>query len=60
MLEWSPALLQAKALTVDVAIVTVGRSANEDGDCKVAEDFDLTATEKARQRDVSIAFHAQC
>lgn len=53
------AQLQQQARTDDVAVVTLGRSAGEGGDRKVADDFDLTATEQALLRQVAAAFHAQ-
>jgi len=53
------ALLQAQAQAADVAVLTLGRSAGEGGDRKVANDFDLTAAEQALLRQVSAAFHAQ-
>lgn len=54
----APALLQTQAQAADVALVTLGRSAGEGGDRKVADDFNLTATETALLKQVSAAFHA--
>ena len=52
-------LLQAQAQAADVALVTLGRSAGEGGDRKVADDFNLTAAEKTLLMQVGAAFHAQ-
>lgn len=52
------ALAQA-AQTADVALLTLGRSAGEGGDRKVANDFDLTDAEQALLRQVAAAFHAR-
>jgi beta-glucosidase len=53
------AQLQQQAKASDVAVLTLGRSAGEGGDRKVADDFDLTAGEQALLKQVSAAFHAQ-
>jgi len=53
------ALLQQQAKAADVALVTIGRSAGEGGDRKVADDFTLTAAEQALLKQVTTAFHAQ-
>ncbi len=51
--------VQQAAQTADVALLTIGRSAGEGGDRKVAYDFNLTAAEQALLRQVATAFHAQ-
>ncbi len=53
------AQLQQLARTADVALLTLGRSAGEGGDRKVADDFNLTAAEQALLEQVATAFHAQ-
>ena len=53
------ALLQAQMAAADVAVLTIGRSAGEGGDRKVAGDFSLTSTEQALLRQVAAAFHAK-
>jgi beta-glucosidase len=53
------AMLEQQAQAADVAIITLGRSAGEGGDRKVADDFDLTTAEQALLRQVATAFHAQ-
>ena len=52
------AMLAQQARLADVAIVTLGRSAGEGGDRKVADDFDLTSAEQALLKQVATAFHA--
>ncbi|WP_210519935.1 glycoside hydrolase family 3 C-terminal domain-containing protein [Hymenobacter terricola] len=52
-------VLQQQAQAADVAVVTLGRSAGEGGDRKVADDFTLTAAEQALLQQVATAFHAQ-
>jgi beta-glucosidase len=52
-------LVEEQAQTTDVAIITLGRSAGEGGDRKVADDFNLTAAEQALLKQVATAFHAQ-
>ena len=48
-----------QALSADVALVTLGRSAGEGGDRQVANDFELTAAEQALLKQVATAFHGQ-
>ena len=59
--EMAPAeaMLQQKAQTADVALITLGRSAGEGGDRKVDDDFNLTTAEQALLKQVATAFHAQ-
>ncbi len=52
-------LLAPAAQAADVAVVTIGRSAGEGGDRKVANDFTLTAAEQSLLKQVSAAFHAK-
>ena len=52
-------VLQQQAQQADIALLTVGRSAGEGGDRKVADDFTLTAAEQALIKQVSAAFHAK-
>ncbi|WP_375417546.1 beta-glucosidase [uncultured Hymenobacter sp.] len=52
------AQLQAQAQANDVAVLSIGRSAGEGGDRKVADDFTLTAAEQTLLKQVSTAFHA--
>ncbi len=53
------ALVQQQAQASDVAVLTLGRSAGEGGDRKVAGDFTLTAAEQALLKQVATAFHAK-
>jgi beta-glucosidase len=53
------AVLQQQAQQADLALVTIGRSAGEGGDRKVADDFTLTAAEQALLKQVGTAFHAK-
>jgi len=53
------AMVQQQAQANDVAVVTLGRSAGEGGDRKVAGDFTLTAAEQALLKQVATAFHAK-
>jgi len=55
----SAAMVQQQAQANDVAVLTLGRSAGEGGDRKVAGDFTLTAAEQALLKQVAAAFHAQ-
>lgn len=52
-------LVAAKAAAADVAIVSIGRNAGEGRDRKVANDYELTDTEKAMIQSVADAFHAK-
>jgi beta-glucosidase len=51
------AMVQQQAQASDVAVVTLGRSAGEGGDRKVAGDFTLTGAEQALLKQVAAAFH---
>lgn len=53
------AALQQAAQTDDVALLTLGRSAGEGDDRKVANDFELTDAEQALLKQVAAAFHAR-
>ncbi|MGI4738123.1 MAG: glycoside hydrolase family 3 C-terminal domain-containing protein [Janthinobacterium lividum] len=53
------ALVQQQAQANDIAVLTLGRSAGEGGDRKVAGDFTLTAAEQALLKQVTAAFHAK-
>jgi beta-glucosidase len=53
------ALVEQQAQTADVAIITLGRSAGEGGDRKVADDFDLSAAEQSLLKTVATRFHAK-
>jgi beta-glucosidase len=53
------AAVEAAAGRADVAVVTVGRIAGEGSDRKVADDFELTAAERALLQQVSAAFRAR-
>ena len=53
------ATLQQQAQATDVAVLTLGRSAGEGGDRKVANDFNLSTSELTLLRQVATAFHAQ-
>ena len=55
----SEALVTEAATRADVAVITLGRIAGEGGDRKVADDFDLRASERALIEQVSTAFHAR-
>lgn len=48
-----------KANDDDVAIITIGRNAGEGRDRKVADDFNLSDTEKTLIKKVADAFHAK-
>ncbi|MGG9960314.1 glycoside hydrolase family 3 C-terminal domain-containing protein [Ferruginibacter sp. SUN106] len=52
-------LLQAKAATDDIALITIGRNAGEGSDRKVDNDFNLKADEIKLITEVSNAFHAK-
>ena len=55
----SEALVAQAAARADVALITLGRIAGEGGDRKVADDFELRASERALIDQVSTAFHAR-
>ncbi|PUZ25768.1 glycosyl hydrolase [Chitinophaga parva] len=52
-------LLQAKAASNDIALVTIGRLAGEGGDRKVDDDYTLTAAELQNLHNISNTFHAK-
>lgn len=52
-------LLNMKASTTDVALITIGRNAGEGSDRKVEDDFNLKETEVALIDAVSKAYHAK-
>ena len=52
-------LINNKATTTDVAIITIGRNAGEGADRNVDNDFKLKESELKLIRDVSTAFHAK-
>lgn len=52
-------LLKQKALSSDVAFITIGRNSGEFQDRKVENDYYLSDAEKALIHQVSTAFHAQ-
>ncbi len=53
------AVLEQKAATDDVALITIGRNAGEGSDRKVENDFNLKASEIELITAVSNAFHAK-
>jgi hypothetical protein len=55
----SAALVRDAAGRAAAAVVTIGRVAGEGGDRKVADDFELTAAERALLQQVSAAFRAR-
>lgn len=52
-------LINSKAATSDIAIITIGRNAGEGKDRSVANDFNLKNAEIKLINDVSTAFHAK-
>lgn len=52
-------LFNSKAVTADIAIITIGRNAGEGADRNVANDFNLKESEIKLIHDVSAAFHAK-
>lgn len=58
-MELDKTLIEAKAATTDIALITIGRNAGEGADRKVENDFNLKATELKLIEEVSGAFHAK-
>lgn len=58
-LELSKEIIESKANSSEVALITIGRNAGEGDDRKVDADFNLAADEIALINKVSTAFHAQ-
>jgi beta-glucosidase len=58
-MQISDELLEAKAATADIALITIGRNAGEGSDRKVDNDFKLKETELELLNRVSKAFHAK-
>ena len=58
-MEVDKALIDKKAATDALAIITIGRNSGEGGDRKVNEDFNLAADEVALIENVTAAFHAK-
>ncbi|WP_440134083.1 glycoside hydrolase family 3 N-terminal domain-containing protein [Chitinophaga sancti] len=53
------ALVDKKAASAALAIITIGRNSGEGGDRKVNEDFNMAADEVALIENVTAAFHAK-
>jgi len=58
-LEISKEIIESKANSSEVALITIGRNAGEGDDRKVDEDFNLAADEVALINNVAEAFHAK-
>lgn len=58
-MELDNTLIEAKAATTDIALITIGRNAGEGADRKVENDFNLKATELKLIDEISAAFHAK-
>ncbi|WP_369769372.1 glycoside hydrolase family 3 N-terminal domain-containing protein [Flavobacterium sp. WC2416] len=58
-LELNAEIVQNKAKTSELALITIGRNAGEGDDRKVEEDFNLAQDEINLINTVSAAFHAQ-
>jgi beta-glucosidase len=58
-LELSKEMIESKAVSSEVALITIGRNAGEGDDRKVDEDFNLAADEVNLINNVSEAFHAK-
>ena len=52
-------MLNKKAETSDIALITIGRNAGEGSDRKIENDFNLSAAEISLLNNVSTAFHAK-
>lgn len=58
-LELSKEIIETKANSSEIALITIGRNAGEGDDRKVDEDFNLAADEIALINNVAEAFHAK-
>ncbi len=58
-LELSKEMIESKAVSSEVALITIGRNAGEGDDRKVDEDFNLAADEVNLINNVAEAFHAK-
>lgn len=58
-LELNKEIIQKKAQSDEIALITIGRNAGEADDRKVDDDFNLAADEIALIDNVSEAFHSQ-
>ncbi|WP_291097544.1 MULTISPECIES: glycoside hydrolase family 3 N-terminal domain-containing protein [unclassified Flavobacterium] len=58
-LELSKEIVENKANSSELALITIGRNAGEGADRKVEDDFNLAADELALINNVSEAFHAK-
>jgi beta-glucosidase len=58
-LELNKTVIESKANSSELALITIGRNAGEGDDRKVEEDFNLAADEVALINYVSEAFHAK-
>jgi beta-glucosidase len=58
-LELNKTVIESKANSSEIALITIGRNAGEGDDRKVDEDFNLAADEVALINNVSEAFHAK-
>jgi beta-glucosidase len=52
-------LINKKAAQSDIAVIAIGRNAGEGKDRKLADDFNLSDTERVLIKNVANAFHAQ-
>lgn len=58
-LELETSLINAKAASSDIAIITIGRNSGENADRQISEDFYLAQDEISLINKVSKAFHTQ-
>jgi beta-glucosidase len=58
-LELSKQILENKAKSSEIALITIGRNAGENADRNVENDFNLAIDEINLIDDVATAFHAQ-